>query len=52
MCHKSTVKVKGKHCRKWIFFFQGLSIPEANQDFLIFEYFEEFYNKIFGQDAF
>lgn len=34
------------------FFFQGLSIPEAKQEFLIFEYFEKFYNKIFGQDAF
>lgn len=30
--------------------FQGLSVPEANQE-LIAECFEEFYNKIFGQDA-
>lgn len=30
--------------------FQRLSVPEANQE-LIVECFEEFYNKIFGQDA-
>lgn len=30
--------------------FQGLSVPEANQE-LIVECCEEFYNKIFGQDA-
>lgn len=51
MYHKSMVKLKGGCCRKRISFFQVLPISEANQEFLMFECFEKFYNKIFGQDA-